>query len=477
MTKNGTKEQVAQLLAGLDTIERNMDRPASVQELNASLANLTQIETMLPKAEVSEDERNLLRDRLMAVKTKNTKKLNAALPWPMVVMTKVNHCKDKPALADLLDHSIYWVRQSAGFALQFAMDGLSKDSEAIKNLYTSLQRLSTHADPDVRWHAIDLWLRVPVEIATQSGLSSSAQQWVREALADSEPEVRSSAIRGLLLYKPDGYESQLKALETGDPHEAIREQANHSHTQDNTETKLEACTVCRRIPPKRFAYLFSNYSVHASDDYTMAGGASNPFLDASCIPVPPRNPFDPNEWNTVRQQQRAEGIAMSRENRKGKPAWDPAWVVCGHCAKALGVQPDDLAKAHEEAAKHFRREPAVGVLTASGTKLKQQVESNCFVCSIVLDVSAPELDVFRDFRDHRLGITVAGRVFTKAYYAAGPFLATYVARRPSLRRTVHRALLQLLPYAQRATEAQKMPPPKSPKTEASRRRSEITHAV
>ncbi|NLX98456.1 MAG: HEAT repeat domain-containing protein [Rhodopirellula sp.] len=391
-------------------------------------------------------------------------------------MTKINNCKDKPALAGLLDHSVYWVRQSAGSALRFAVESLSKDTGAIIDLYTSLQRLSTNDDPDVRWHAIDLWLRVPVHITKEIGLTSSTHQWVRQALTDSEPEVRSSAVRGLLLYKPDGYESELKALQTGDAHEAIREQVSQAHIQDGPEAKPEPCAVCRRIPPKRLAYLFSNYSVHASDDYTMAGGASNPFIDASCIPVPPRNPFDPNEWNTVRQQQRAEGIAMSRENRKGKPDWNPAWVVCGHCAKALGIQPDDLAKAHEEAAKHFRGEHAVGVLTESGAKLKQQVESNCFVCSIVLDVSAPELDIFRGFRDHCLSVTVAGRAFTRAYYAVGPRLATYIARRPSLRGTVHRLLFQLLPYAQRATETRKMTAIKDTKR-LSRRCSGSTRAV
>jgi hypothetical protein len=220
MNENGTKEQVGQLLTGLETIERNMDRPATVQELNASLANLTQLENLLPKAEVSEDERNLLRDRLNAVKSKNKKKLNAVLPWPMVVMTKVNNIKDKVDLADLMNHSIYWVRESAARSLQFAIDGLSKDSEAIKNLYASLHRLSTHADPDVRWYAIDLWLRVPVEIVSKNGLTPNTQQWIGEALTDSEPEVCSCAIRGLILYSPNEYETQLKTIETGNPHEA-----------------------------------------------------------------------------------------------------------------------------------------------------------------------------------------------------------------------------------------------------------------
>ena len=453
MSKNGTDEQVAQILTGLTTIERNMDHPAATIDMfKASLANLAQLEAILLKVEVTDEQRNALADRLAAVKIKNRKKLNVLLPWPMVVFTNVPHCKNKVDLVNLLDHPVYWVRETAARALQFSVESLSKDSGAVQTLFQGLNALSETTDSDVRWHAIDLWLRVPAKAAEQAGLREQTLKWLETSLNDGQPEVCAAAIRGLLVYQPTEYTTRLKGILRETQHEAIREAARFALEKGEPDKKDEKCVVCGRIPPRELTYLFSSYTPHASDDYTMAGGASSPFINPACIPTPPRNPHDPSEWLTVQQQWRAEVIAMSRENRKGKPDWDPAWIVCAHCAKALGVQPEDMAKARAEAEKHLRGETAVGVLTEGGRRLKQQVESNCFVCSIVLDVSAPELEVFRAYRDLCLGLSLAGRTITRGYYALGPYLATFIARRPSLRSAVHGALLGLVPYARRAVE-------------------------
>ena len=73
----------------------------------------------------------------------------------------------------------------------------------------------------------------------------------------------------------------------------------------------------------------------------------------------------------------------------------------------------------------------------------------CFVATAAFGEDAPELDAFRLFRDERLLPNLAGRLFVRAYYRHGPWLAARVTRNPPVQATVrwllrrvHRALVE-----------------------------------
>lgn len=71
----------------------------------------------------------------------------------------------------------------------------------------------------------------------------------------------------------------------------------------------------------------------------------------------------------------------------------------------------------------------------------------CFLATAAFGEDAAELEAFRHFRDEALMPYAAGRLFVRAYYAAGPTLAAVVVARPALHRltrgvlcAVHRVL-------------------------------------
>ncbi len=73
----------------------------------------------------------------------------------------------------------------------------------------------------------------------------------------------------------------------------------------------------------------------------------------------------------------------------------------------------------------------------------------CFLATAVFGPSAPQLDVFRAFRDRHLLPRRSGRLFIRLYYWAGPTLAAWVVKRPRLKQMLyfllsglHRSLLQ-----------------------------------
>lgn len=91
-----------------------------------------------------------------------------------------------------------------------------------------------------------------------------------------------------------------------------------------------------------------------------------------------------------------------------------------------------------------------GVLDLSSSRvLWVQTGGPCFLATAVYGEDAPELAAFRRFRDAALLPSVAGRLFVRGYYAAGPALARFVGGRPGLRRVtrftlgrIHRALVR-----------------------------------
>lgn len=69
---------------------------------------------------------------------------------------------------------------------------------------------------------------------------------------------------------------------------------------------------------------------------------------------------------------------------------------------------------------------------------------NCFVATAAFEnAGAPEVETLRRFRNQCLLPNRSGRLFVKAYYAAGPRLARFVSSHPRLRRSVRRALVRV----------------------------------
>jgi hypothetical protein len=65
----------------------------------------------------------------------------------------------------------------------------------------------------------------------------------------------------------------------------------------------------------------------------------------------------------------------------------------------------------------------------------------CFLATAAFGEEAPELEVFRAFRDRTLLPTRSGRVLVRLYYAVGPALAGAVIRSPALRGFVRARLV------------------------------------
>lgn len=75
-----------------------------------------------------------------------------------------------------------------------------------------------------------------------------------------------------------------------------------------------------------------------------------------------------------------------------------------------------------------------GVLNLSSSRVLWLSSSGpCFVATVAFGEGTAELTVLRRFRDEALLPTPPGRLFVRAYYAAGPSLAALVGARPSAR--------------------------------------------
>lgn len=68
--------------------------------------------------------------------------------------------------------------------------------------------------------------------------------------------------------------------------------------------------------------------------------------------------------------------------------------------------------------------------------------SSCFIATAVYETpSAPEVAIFRTFRDERLTQHWAGRLFIETYYATSPPIARLLAKSRTLREMTKRLIL------------------------------------
>lgn len=142
-------ELVAEILNALATIERNMDRPETIQVLQASMQNLNQVEALLPRAALPAAEHEALRARLAAVKAKNKLKIDLALPWPMTAFT--SRGKNPEELVWKLEHPNYWVRCMAAGEMRAKAEKITDEGPAAA-LTSLLSAPASSSDGDVkRW--------------------------------------------------------------------------------------------------------------------------------------------------------------------------------------------------------------------------------------------------------------------------------------------------------------------------------------
>jgi hypothetical protein len=139
-------ESVAEILSQLATIERNLDRPETIQVLLASMQNLNHVEALLSRAALPPAEHEALRARLAAVKAKNKLKIDLALPWPMTAMT--SRGKNPEELVAKLEHPNYWVRCMAAREMRAKAEKIT--DEAAAALTDLLSAPANSSDEDVR---------------------------------------------------------------------------------------------------------------------------------------------------------------------------------------------------------------------------------------------------------------------------------------------------------------------------------------
>jgi hypothetical protein len=104
---------------------------------------------------------------------------------------------------------------------------------------------------------------------------------------------------------------------------------------------------------------------------------------------------------------------------------------------------DELRVAPRELVAFLYLPPTVlrGVLNLDSSRVLWLSSGGpCFVATVSLGVEAPQLEVFRAFRDRVMRRSAAGRGLISAYYAHGPRLARIVVARPWLMAVVGRGL-------------------------------------
>jgi hypothetical protein len=74
-----------------------------------------------------------------------------------------------------------------------------------------------------------------------------------------------------------------------------------------------------------------------------------------------------------------------------------------------------------------------------------QGRDTCFLATAALGAQAPELEVFRSFRDRALLPRPLGRAGVRTYYRLSPHLAPWVARSPGVRRALRWTLRRAAP--------------------------------
>lgn len=129
--------------------------------------------------------------------------------------------------------------------------------------------------------------------------------------------------------------------------------------------------------------------------------------------------------------------------------------TCPSCGEPGGGKPCEvcwLGVFREEMVQLFSGERAIGVhpwcvqfaLDRGYTKAppSKTTDSSCFVATAVYESPlTPEVTAFRAFRDERLALSRAGRLFIGAYYATSPPIARLLARSRTLRELTKRLIL------------------------------------
>jgi hypothetical protein len=77
--------------------------------------------------------------------------------------------------------------------------------------------------------------------------------------------------------------------------------------------------------------------------------------------------------------------------------------------------------------------------------LDESVKNGCFIATACYgDYDAPEVRVFRRYRDERLSKPVIGRMFIRTYYFLSPPLARMISRSEIAKRQIRKYILQPL---------------------------------
>jgi hypothetical protein len=76
---------------------------------------------------------------------------------------------------------------------------------------------------------------------------------------------------------------------------------------------------------------------------------------------------------------------------------------------------------------------------------KNSKSGSCFVATVAFgDPDCLELNILREFRDKKLARNVVGRLFITWYYKNGEQLATWIDRRPHIKKFVREILIKFV---------------------------------